>query len=148
MDNERRMIEEQIFRYYIQSDKAFAFGGIGTSNPYLRIAAQTNGNKVFVLRMDLNGYPERKPNVYVECMLKDRHGRNMDKPNPTNHTLTAHPNGWTQICHYNHVAWRPDLSLWLVYLKCVIWLNIYEQSLHSGHDIDYYLKHQGENDVY
>lgn len=148
MDQYRYNLEKQVIGHYMSNPNSYQFGGIGTSAPYLRIAAQTNNNHVFVLNMDLRGYPDVKPNVYVECMLKDCHGNLMNGVSAKNHTLTPNDRGWTQICHYHPSAWRPDLSLWLVYLKCVIWLNIYEQTLRTGKDMDYYLRHQGENDVY
>lgn len=148
MDQYRYEMEKQVLSFYMPNPNTFQFGNVGTSSPYLRIAAQTNNNHVFVLNMDLTGYPESKPSVYVECMLKDCHGNPMNEASATNHTLSANSRGWTQICHYHPSAWRPDLSLWLVYLKCVIWLNIYEQSLKTGKNMDFYLRHQGKDDVY
>lgn len=145
MDNQRYEMEKAVFSHYMPSSNNFQFGGIGTSEPWLRVVAQTQNNHVYVLRMILRGYPDRKPDVYVECMLKDHNGHDMDSASGTNHTLTPHSNGWTQICHYHPDAWQSDLSLWLVYMKCVVWLNIYEQSLRSGRNIDYYLNHMGAN---
>lgn len=133
---------------YLPGGGRFEFGGLNTPNPYLRILAQTNNDHVFVLRMYLNNYPYEKPAVYVEMMLKDCHGRDMNSANAANHTLSPHSNGWTQICHYHPDAWRADLSLWLVYLKCLLWLNIYEETLRTGKDMEYYLKHQHKDDVY
>lgn len=141
MDSQRKKLEEQVITHYMGSTKAFYFGDLNTSKPYLRIAARTNSGKVYVLRMELQGYPYQKPNVYVECLLRDCHGNLMNTASSHNHTLSPHPNGWTQICHYHPDAWKPDMSLWLVYVRCVLWLNIYEQTLRTGKDMEYYLKH-------
>ena len=148
MDQERINKERMVLAYYLSGGNLFEFVGLNTSTPYLRIVAQTNNNHIFVLRMYLNNYPYEKPSVYVEMMLKDCHGRDMNSASSTNHTLSPHSNGWTQICHYHPEAWRPDLSLWLVYLKCLLWLNIYEETLRTGEDMEYYLKHQKASDVY
>lgn len=145
MDNQRRRLEEQVISHYMGGTNAFTFGNLTTANPYLRIAARSNSGKVYVLRMELEGYPYAKPKAYVECMLRDRHGNLMNSASGKNHTLTPHPNGWTQICHYHPSAWTPDMSLWMVYVRCVLWLNIYEQTLRTGRDMEYYLKHMGED---
>lgn len=141
MDSQRKQLEEQVISHYMGGKKAFAFGDLMTTKPYLRIAARTNSGHVYVLRMELDGYPYNKPNVYVECMLRDCHGNLMNGASSTNHTLSPHPNGWTQVCHYHPSAWKPNMSLWMVYVRCVLWLNIYEQTLRTGRDMAYYLKH-------
>lgn len=141
MDYQRKKLEEQVISHYMGNSKSFEFGDLSTTKPYLRIAARTNSGKIYVLRMELYNYPNSKPCAYVECMLRDCHGNPMDNANSTNHTLTPHPNGWTQICHYHPDAWQPDMSLWMVYVRCVLWLNIYEQTLRTGKDMEYYLKH-------
>jgi hypothetical protein len=141
MDTERKNLEEQVIRHYMSNPNSFAWGNLGTTKPYLRIAARTNSGKVYVLRIELQNYPSSKPNAYVECMLTDCHGRPMNSASSANHTLSPHSNNWTQICHYHPDAWRPDMSIWMVYVRCVLWLNIYEQTLRTGKDMEYYLKH-------
>ena len=37
------------------------------------------------------------------------------------------------------------MSLWMVYVRCVLWLNIYEQTLRTGKDMEYYLRHMGQH---
>ena len=142
MDSQRKQLEEQVISHYMGGTKSFAFGDLYTSKPYLRIAARTNSGKVYVLRMELEGYPNVKPNAYVECVLRDRNGNPMNSVSASSHTLSPHPTkGWTQICHYHPDAWKPDMSLWMVYMRCVLWLNIYEQTLRSDKDMDHYLRH-------
>lgn len=145
MDSQRKQMEEMVIKHYMGGSKAFAFGDLNTSTPYLRIAARTNSGKVYVMRFELQNYPNSKPNAYVECMLKDRKGNPMNSASMVNHTLAPHSKGWTQICHYHPDAWSPEMSLWMVYVRCVLWLNIYEQTLRTGKDMEYYLKHMASD---
>jgi hypothetical protein len=147
MDEQRRRLEEQVIAHYMGSNtRLYQFYDLGTSRPYLRMAAKTNTGNVYVLRLEMPNYPNSKPNAYVECLLRDCHGNKMDGASSSNHTLDCHPSmGWTQICHYHPSAWRPDMSLWMVYVRCVLWLNIYEKTLRSGKDMEYYLKHMGSD---
>lgn len=147
MDLTRLQQEEQVIRHYMNG-KQYQFGNIYSDCPYLRIAARTNSSKVYVLRIEMKGYPNVKPNAYVEMMLRDCHGKPMDSASSTNHTLSPHANGWTQICHYHPSAWGPHMSLWMVYTRCVLWLNIYEQTLRTGIDMGEYLNHMDENYKY
>ena len=144
MDLERLNLEKSVIAYYMPNPNAFAFG---TENgvTYLRIVAQTNNHQMYVMRIETPNYPYTKPNAYVECMLRDHTGKLMNEPSSANHTLSPHVNGWTQICHYHPSAWKPNMSLWMVYVRCVLWLNIYEQSLKTGNTIDSYLRHMTEN---
>lgn len=141
MDARRKQLEEQVIRHYMGSSKSYQFCDLATSKPYLRMAARTNSNNVYVIRIELADYPNSKPNAYVETMLKDYKGHKMDGASGSNHTLTAHEKGYTQICHYHPEAWRPDMSLWMVYVRCVMWLNVYEKSLRDKKPLDYYLGH-------
>ena len=59
MDDERKQLEEQVIRHYMGGNKAFAFYDLNTTKPYLRIAARTNSGNVYVLRMELPGYPNQ-----------------------------------------------------------------------------------------
>lgn len=146
MDYERKRLEEQVISHYMGGTGKFAFGNLSTLTPYLRIVARTNSGNPYVIRMELANYPNQKPNAYIEGMLKDCHGREMNTASAINHTLDRHKTqNWTQICHYHPDAWRPDMSLWMVYVRCVLWLNIYEQTLRTGLDMEYYLQHMGSD---
>lgn len=144
MTQTRYLQEKQILDYYMQG-KNYEFGNLNSSVPYLRIAARTQLGNSYVLRFTLQDYPNVKPNVYVECMLLDRRGNPMNSASRSNHTLQPLNGRWTQICHYHPDAWQPKLTLWLVYVRCLVWLNMYEQSKRTGHDIDHYLGHMDEN---
>ena len=148
MDYNRYLQELEIINHYVKDKKPYQFGDIYSACPYFRIGARTQNGNPYVLHFKLRNYPNEKPDVYVECMLRDCHGRLMNQPSRENHTLTPHPNGWTQICHYHPTAWKPYLTLWLVYIRCVLWLNIYEQTKRTGKDMQYYLSHMSDNYKY
>lgn len=145
MDRERYEKERSVISHYLTNPSTYQFGNIGGSTPYLRAVAQTNSGKAYVLRIECPDYPYSKPNAYVECMLRDYKGDMMDSASSANHTLSPHANGWTQICHYHPNAWKPEMSLWMVYIRCVIWLNIYEQALKTRRTMEYYLRHMSGN---
>lgn len=145
MDKERYELEYRVVSHYMSNPNSFEFGNIYGNIPYLRIVAQTNSGKPYVLRIECKDFPNSKPNAYVECMLRDHTGKLMDSPSASNHTLSPHVNGWTQICHYHPNAWKPNMSLWMVYIRCVMWLNIYEQTLKTGNSMEYYLNHMSGN---
>ncbi len=145
MDQERYELERSVIAHYLPNSNMYQFGDIYGSVPYLRIVAQTNTGNAYVLRIECPNYPNEKPNAYVECMLKDHNGDLMNTASAENHTLSPHRNGWTQICHYHPKAWKPTMSLWMVYIRCVMWLNIYEQTLKTKHPMEYYLNHMRED---
>ena len=145
MDRERYELEKNVIAHYMHNPNAYAFGNLDGSTPYLRIVAQTNSGKAYVLRIECSNYPNTKPNAYVECMLCDHRGVLMDSASSSNHTLSPHANGWTQICHYHPNAWKPNMSLWMVYIRCVMWLNIYEQTLKTKQPMEHYLRHMDGN---
>ena len=135
-----------IIDHYMPSPNSYAFGNLNSGTPYLRIAARTNNDKQYVLRIEMPNYPNQKPDAYVECTLHDRYGNILAENSLPNHTLAYHPEyGWTQICHYHPSAWRANMTLWMVYVRCVMWLNIYEQTLRTGEKMDTYLRHMGKD---
>lgn len=119
----------------------YRFVGMETADPYLMMAARTNNGKVYTLRIELAEFPETAPRVFVSKMLYDANSNALDSPDPDMHTLRS-KDGCTQICHYGRTAWTNKVSLYKVYIKCRLWLEIYEEHLLSGKPIDFYLKHQ------
>jgi len=51
------------------------------------------------------------------------------------HTLTPHPNGWPQICHWRDARWHSGILLQKVFLKGLLWIEAYEQHLATGRPI-------------
>lgn len=120
----------------------YKFRDIGGSAPNLVIAARTNRGNVYTLYIDLQGFPDSDPpKVFVTRMLRNRSGEEMSGCSAHMHTLTSE-HGWTRICHYGGAAWTPMVSLYKIYVKCRLWLEMYELHLQNGLPIDYYLNHQ------
>lgn len=140
MTQERFNMEDRVLAYYLPRNM-FRFCDMNTSFPYLQAGVITNDGTCYALRFYINGFPDIKPQVYVEEMLRTKSGEPMNTVSATNHTLTPW-NGWTQLCHYNNDCWKSDVSLWKVYLKCRLWLEMYRAHLRTGKTIEYYLNHQ------
>lgn len=120
----------------------YRFRDMGGSSPNLVIAARTNRGNVYTLYIDLCDFPDSvPPKVFVTRMLRNKAGEEMDGCSASMHTLTSE-HGWTRICHYGGDAWTPQVSLYKIFVKCRLWLEMYEQHLHNGRPIDYYLNHQ------
>ena len=74
-------------------------------------------------------------------MLYTKSGEAMNGCSAAMHTLYAE-NNKTRICHYGSDSWNPYVSIYKIYIKCRLWLEIYELHLKTGNPLDYYLKHQ------
>lgn len=140
MDNDRYQAELTVLRTKLPSN-AYRFMDMGTSHPYVIMAARTNSGNIYTLRIDLSTFPTSIPKAFVTKMLYTRDGRAMDSPSAAMHTLSSE-NGWTRICHYGSNAWNPYVSIYKVYVKCRLWLEMYELHKQNGKPMDYYLKHQ------
>lgn len=140
MDKERYQAELCLLARKLPSN-AFRFFYEGVDEPYLRIGAKTNSGNVYTLHMDLSSFPVSQPKVFVTKMLKDRSGSDMCGTSSSMHTLSSE-RGWTRICHYGVSSWTPHVTLYKVYVKCRLWLEMYETHLRTGQPIDYYLTHQ------
>ena len=114
---------------------------MATSAPYVIMAAKTNRGNIYTLRIELRDFPTSIPKVFVQKMLYTKAGEPMNNCSASMHTLTSE-NGWTRICHYGSNAWTPGVSIYKVYVKCRLWLEVYEQHLKTGKPLDYYLAHQ------
>lgn len=141
MDKERLQAEESLLARKFTPNVFRFFNRETPSTAYLRIGAKTNQGNVYTLHMDLSDFPVQQPKVFVTRMLKNKMGVDLDSPSASMHTLTSE-NGWTRICHYGTNSWTPNVSLYKVYVKCRLWLEMYETHLRTGKNIDYYLNHQ------
>ena len=139
MSSERRELEEQVLRKYLPST-AYKFMDMYSSMPYIRLAVKTKNKKYYTLHIELQDFPNSIPKVFVTTMLKTRGGENMSSPSASMHTLSSE-HGWTRICHYGTNAWNPYISIFKVYVRCKLWLEVYELHLQTGNTMDYYLAH-------
>lgn len=142
MNNERYRAELAVLSKRVP-ENAFRFfntEGSAAGSPYLLIAAITNGGGLYTLRIDLASFPDSAPPVFVTRMLRNSSGEEMSGCSHEMHTLTSE-NGWTRLCHYGYSEWTPAVSLFKVYVRCRLWLEMYEAHLRTGNTIDYYLSH-------
>jgi hypothetical protein len=140
MDNERYQAEQMVLRAKLPAN-AYRFMDMGTARPYILMAARTNNGHVYTLRIELSQFPTSIPKAFVTKMLYAKDGHALDKPSSAMHTLDSEK-GWTRICHYGSISWNPYVSIYKIYVKCRLWLEMYELHLKTGKHIDYYLKHQ------
>ena len=140
MTLERKRLEEQVLARRLPAN-TYVFRDMNTSCPILTIAARTNNKKVYTLNIHLKDFPESIPKVFVSKMLYNHDGRPLDTPNGAMHIWGAE-NNCTRLCHYGSESWTPMVSLYKVYVKCRLWLEMYERHLETGNNIDYYLNHQ------
>ncbi|MBQ0029802.1 MAG: hypothetical protein KBT32_05130 [Bacteroidales bacterium] len=140
MTPERLNLEKQVLQKEMPMVQC-VFKDMSTSEPYVLMPVKTNIGKVYTIRIDLKGFPNQLPHAFVTKMLQTKSGRSMNDASAAMHTLpTEH--GYTRICHYGSSSWTPMVSLFKVYIKCALWLNMYELHLKTGKDMDYYLSHQ------
>ena len=140
MTQERFRMEDAVLAHYLPRNM-FRFRDMSTNAPCLQAGVVTNDGACYVLHFKLENFPNGNPSVYVEEMLRTKSGELMNGASSSNHTLSPW-NGWTQLCHYNDGCWTNDVSLWKVYLKCRLWLEMYRAHLRTGKPMEYYLNHQ------
>ena len=141
MMNAKRLKAEQCVLAQRLPAGWYRFENIGGGNPFVRFAARTNRGNVYTIHVELADFPLEVPAVYVTRMLHDRDGDPLDSCSASMHVLNS-SNGWTRICHYGYDSWNDHVSLYKIFVKARLWLEMYEQHLRDGHDIDYWLTHQ------
>lgn len=140
MDAERLKAEKNVLEKKLPSN-VYQFMDMDTDLPYIVMAAKTNRGNIYTLRMYLDGFPEMRPEVYVAKKLTMKSGAPMPEYSAVMHTLGSR-DGLTQICHHSGSSWTPMVSIYKVFIKCRLWLEMYELHLQTGNDMDYYLNHQ------
>lgn len=139
-DQRRYEMEFQILKRKLP-DGVWTFRDLNGHRPYLAMAVKTRSGTIYTLQIELANFPQAVPKVFVTEMLRDKDGNPMSEARHSTHTLAAE-HGWTRLCHYGPDSWTPNVSLYLIYIKCALWLNIYELHLKSGKTMEYYLKRQ------
>ncbi len=140
METSRYLAEKAVLSHRLPQN-AYCFRNMQTDHPDILMAARTNSGGIYTLRIDLSSFPLTVPKVFVTRMLKDKSGKDLCGVSGAMHTLQSE-NGQTRICHYGSNSWTPNVSIFKVYVKCRLWLEMYEAHLRTGHPIEYYLNHQ------
>lgn len=139
-DQRRFEAEKELLRAKLPED-GWRFVDLNGSRPILAMAVRTKRDNLYTIHIELERFPMGVPKVFVTEMLKTRDGKEMSDKSASMHTLGAE-RGCTRICHYGPDSWTPGVSLYKVYIKSALWLNVYELHLMTGKPMDYYLKHQ------
>ena len=122
-------------------EDTWRFVGLDGKHPFLAMAVRTRLDSLYTIHIELERFPDQPPKVFVTKLLKDFEGNPLDERSSRMHIWDAE-NGHTRICHYGLDSWTPAVSLYKVYIKSALWLNVYEAHLKTGRPMDYYLKHQ------
>jgi hypothetical protein len=140
MTQQRLQAEKTVLEQRLKPN-TYQFVDMETLKPYLIVGAMTNSGHVYTLKIMLETFPYQVPRVCVMNELKDKNGKKLGKVSGPMHIIGKY-DGHPLICHYGSFSWSPDVSLYKVFIKCRLWLEMYEEHLRSGKPIDYYLKHQ------
>ncbi len=140
IDTARLTIERAVLARKLPAN-TYHFCDMDGPSPFLAVAARTNRGNLYTVHIDLDEFPDSIPAAYITKELRDRRGRLLDSADGSMHVLPS-DNSWTRICHYGYESWTPTVSLYKVFIKCRLWLEMYELHLQTGKPIDYYLKHQ------
>ena len=139
IDRERYEMELAVLKRKLP-DGTYHFS-LGRERPFVAFAARTNAGRLYTVQIELERFPANVPKAFVTQMLRDRDGNDLDEGLHSMHTLPSE-HGWTRICHYGTDSWSPAVSLYKVYIKCRLWLEVYEKHLQTGKPMEYYLKRQ------
>ena len=140
MSKLRLQKEQEVLAAHMPPNMYF-FADMNTRYPYVKMAAMTNSGKVYTLKIHLEFFPEEVPMVEVINPIRDVHGKLLDKISGPMHVIGSY-DGHTLICHYSAFSWTPQESSYKIYIKCRLWLEMYEEHLATGYPIDAFLKHQ------
>lgn len=99
----------------------------------------------YVLWIPLGAFPFEPPEMYVvePKPIRDCRGKKLADLGASwaMHLLAPDAHGHPQICHHNKDGWTPNIALYKVVMKGLIWLAAYELHKAKGKDIDHYLPH-------
>ena len=111
-------------------------------NAFLDFAHTSASGRSYNLKIVIPpDYPNSLSQVFVMYPKPDKFVDHRGKPlyqyGPDHNMHLLHPNGkFAQLCHFLKDDWHPNCSLYLVAVKCALWLEVYEQHLATGQPID------------
>ena len=141
MDPARLNIERTIL------DRSFPgahrFLDMGTPSARLEIDLGTSSGAQYRLAVVLeHDYPASVPQVFVirPLVLRGFHGEDLLAASPSHSMHLLKPKGrHLQLCHYKVANWHPNVTLYKVVLKCLLWLEAYENHLQTGRPVTDFL---------
>ncbi|MBN2068489.1 MAG: hypothetical protein JW739_02525 [Opitutales bacterium] len=140
MDKQRYNIEYAILQRNFPGRFLFKKKGQELS---LDMGMKTSAGKVYRIEIRIpRDYPASVPIVLLNYpdTLRTYRGELLADISPSHamHTLAPQA-GVLQLCHYKLENWHPNVTLYKVALKCLIWLEAYENHLTTGRPLTEYL---------
>lgn len=125
--------------YYDRASDTYYASGYASSNA---------GNRYALWIPIPAGFPQARPLMYVTepHPLRMANGNQISALGVSHsmHTLTPHPNGYVQICHWRDNRWHSGIVLQKVFLKGLLWIEAYEQHLATGRDLAGFVRTMAE----
>ncbi len=122
---------------------AFRLGGEPGDTARLEVDVTVPGGGRYTLLLTCAAdYPSSMPDAFLikPLVLRDYHGQELLAISPSHQMHLLRPEGrFLRLCHYKPENWHPNVTLYKVVLKCLIWLVAYENHLQSGRPITDYL---------
>ena len=129
MDKERLRAEQDILERKMPKN-SYRFMDMDTNKPYLVLTAKTYRGNIYTLRIELDEFPNKVPEMYVKNRILLKSGQSIPENDEALNTLN-HKDGMTGIRHYGQNIWTSMVSLYNVYLQGRMWLENYEDCLYG-----------------
>ena len=122
MDAERLIAEKSILERNLPSN-CYRFLDMDTNSPYIVLAAKTDHGNLYTLRIDLDFYPENRPNMYVVNKLDVDSNKTFLNSNLPIQTIECEKG----LMLSNYIgSWSSMISLYNVYYRGKMWLEMFE----------------------
>ena len=141
METTRLKIEESVLKASFRGAYRLVQKNSGAAELDIDVTVPGGGTYGLLLETAPD-YPSSMPEAYLvrPLVLRDFHGRELLSISPSHEMHLLRPNGrFIRLCHYKSENWHPNVTLYKVVLKCMIWLVAYENHLQSGRPITDYL---------
>ncbi|MEI6767130.1 MAG: hypothetical protein WCM76_15980 [Bacteroidota bacterium] len=142
MNPSRLYREQQILEKFFPGCCTFINGDDGD---YLDIWVKSNSASHYCLRIMLDMFPERAPEMFLvhPKMLADNYGVELISLGANCAAKLLEPSkGFLQLAYNNAAVWSQDLTLYEVTLKGITWVNAYEGYRRSGIPIHHMISDQ------
>ena len=142
MEPVRLRIEAQILERHFPGRHAFR-DALGPGGGFLDLDLRSSAGRLYRVRMDLQpDYPAAVPRVFLRDPrdLVTREGWSLVEQSPSHRMHTLQPvDGCLQLCHYRRENWHSNVTLYKVALKCLLWIEAFENHLKTGRPLVDYL---------
>lgn len=140
-----RLGEEKVILAEYFKDQVTWINQTNSSDTRVELQLESNSDTKYTLRLYLDSdFPNACPHMAVvsPAPLTMKSGRELPLLDNHFHTLGLTVDGFTKLCHYDPDQWSPENTLYLVFMKGLLWIEAYEGHLATGNNMDFYLKHQ------